>query len=57
MLQMKTREARLEWCRRAIRFRYKIYLIWSSGLKVINYLRKHMRAILIILEIFSCSEK
>ena len=57
MLQMETRKTRLERCRRADRFRYKIYLIQSNGLKVINYLRNHMRAILIISKLFSCSEK
>ena len=47
MLQMESRNARLERYRRADRFRYKIYLIRSYGLKVINYLRKHMRAFLL----------
>ena len=36
---MKTRNARLEQCRQADRFRYKIYWILNYEIKDMNYLR------------------
>ena len=54
---METWNARLEQCRRADRFRHKIYLIPSYGLKVINYLRKAYVAISNYFEIFKLLRK